>query len=100
MTNRPYTCDQLAVRWHCSAETVRQMIKRGELHAFKVGRMFRVPAVEVERHENCANTPSDGSMADLLSPGMKRTVEDDVIVLRHAPERKRKQKPAMSSFVN
>lgn len=28
----PYTPEKLAERWSCSAETVRAMIRRGELH--------------------------------------------------------------------
>ena len=33
---RPYTPDTLAARWECSAETIRQMVHRGELPAFQV----------------------------------------------------------------
>lgn len=35
---RPLTPDALAERWGCSAETIRQMVKRGEIEAFRVGR--------------------------------------------------------------
>lgn len=42
-TPPPFTPDMLAERWQCSAETVRQLIKRGELRGFRVGRMMRVP---------------------------------------------------------
>lgn len=78
---RPYTPDTLAERWHCSAETIRQMCLRGELRHFRVGRMLRIPADAVEEHE-CANIGSDGSRADSLSPGPVRTAGDGDTVLR------------------
>lgn len=49
---RVFTPDTLADRWGCSAETIRQMCKRGELPHFMVGRMFRIPASAVAAHEN------------------------------------------------
>ena len=61
---RPYTPDTLAARWECSAETIRQMVHRGELPAFRVGRMLRIPASAVEERETrglaptlCPDTP-------------------------------------------
>jgi len=39
---RPLTPDEIAHRWGCSGETVRSLIRKGELPAFRVGRMFRV----------------------------------------------------------
>ncbi|GAA4756794.1 hypothetical protein GCM10023264_25750 [Sphingomonas daechungensis] len=51
---RPYTPETLSERWSCSAEKVRQMIHRGELAAFPLGKLFRIPALEVERYE-CAH---------------------------------------------
>jgi excisionase family DNA binding protein len=53
---QPYTPETLAERWSCSAEKVRQMIHRGELAGFRLGKLFRIPAVEVERYE-CAFQP-------------------------------------------
>lgn len=52
-SDRPFTPETLAERWSCSAEKVRQMIHRGELAGFRLGKLFRIPAVEVERYE-CA----------------------------------------------
>lgn len=45
---RPLTPDEIAERWACSGETVRSLIRRGELPAFRVGRMFRVSAADLE----------------------------------------------------
>lgn len=70
MGARPYTPDTLAERWGCSANTVRNMIKRGELRAFRSGRrLIRIPADVVEEIERCQTTGSDGSMAGTSSPG-------------------------------
>src|SRR5438045_23353 len=55
-SDRPFTPETLADRWSCSAEKVRQMIHRGELAGFRLGKLFRIPAVEVERYE-CAFQP-------------------------------------------
>jgi excisionase family DNA binding protein len=55
-SRQPYTPETLAERWSCSAEKVRQMIHRGELAGFRLGKLFRIPAVEVERYE-CAFQP-------------------------------------------
>jgi len=48
---KAFTPDMLAERWQCSSETVRQMIKRGELQGFRVGRMFRITADSVDAFE-------------------------------------------------
>ncbi|MBF9050670.1 helix-turn-helix domain-containing protein [Roseobacter sp. HKCCD9010] len=86
---RPYSPDDLAARWDCSAETVRQMHHRGELHAFRVGRMLRIPAEEVERVEQCQKSPSDACEAGSASLGPTLApARDGAISLRHARERK------------
>ncbi|WP_119840305.1 helix-turn-helix domain-containing protein [Pseudooceanicola algae] len=89
---RPYTPDTLADRWQCSAETIRQMCHRGQLHHFRTGRMLRIPAQVVEEYE-CPTLASESSEAAFASTGPARTASECVVSLRHAPERKRKQKP-------
>ncbi|WP_425441851.1 helix-turn-helix domain-containing protein [Thioclava dalianensis] len=92
-----WTPDMLAERWHCSAETVRQMVKRGELHGFRTGRMIRIPWGAIEEHE-CQTSASADCAADTASIGMTRKRENEsVINLRHAPERKPKPKDATGS---
>jgi excisionase family DNA binding protein len=59
---KPYTPESLAERWSCSAEKVRQMINRGELIGFRLGKLIRIPAVEVERFE-CASLHPMPSMS-------------------------------------
>jgi excisionase family DNA binding protein len=50
---KPFTPESLAERWGCSAEKVRQMFHRDELAGFRLGKLIRIPAIEVERYE-CA----------------------------------------------
>lgn len=51
--DRPtFTLAELARRWHVSTDTVRRMIQRGELTAFRVGRSMRVPAEAVDAIES------------------------------------------------
>ncbi|TMV85536.1 helix-turn-helix domain-containing protein [Thioclava sp. BHET1] len=77
----PYTPDSLADRWGCSAETIRQMAKRGDLPFFKVGRMFRIPVGAVEKYE-CSNTRSEDSKGDLSSHGKMMPASATVSGLR------------------
>ncbi|NOX39749.1 MAG: excisionase family DNA-binding protein [Alphaproteobacteria bacterium] len=89
---RPFTPDSLADRWECSAETIRQMIKRGELQGFRVGRMIRIPYSAVEELE-CQTSASVDCAAVSASIG-RRMASESVINLRHAPERRQKLKGA------
>src|SRR5580765_289667 len=57
LTAVPYSPETLADRWGCSAEKVRLMYRNGELAGFRLGKLIRIPAAEVERVE-CLNTPS------------------------------------------
>jgi excisionase family DNA binding protein len=67
MAERPYSPETLADRWGCSAEKVRLMYRAGELAGFRLGKLIRIPAVEVERYE-CQNTPSPLTEEGLPSP--------------------------------
>ena len=90
---RPYTPDDLAERWLCSAETVRQLYKRGELRGFRVGRMIRIPIDAVEEYERCQTSASEGCGEASASTGASQMEAESVISLRHAPERKRSRRP-------
>ena len=57
MTAKPYSPETLAERWGCSAEKIRQMCRRGEIANFKLGKLIRIPAAEIERFE-CQTTHS------------------------------------------
>ena len=56
-----YRVPQLAERWGCSPGHIRNLIDRGDLRAFTIGRLVRIPAREVERIECSQGSPSSGS---------------------------------------
>ena len=63
-----YSPKTLGERWACSAETIRQMCKRGELTFIKPGpKLIRITAREVERFE-CQSTDSLSTEASIASP--------------------------------
>jgi excisionase family DNA binding protein len=65
--DRPYSPETLADRWSCSSETVRQMCRRGDLSYFRLGKLIRIPANEVERVE-CLNGGSSSTEDSGASP--------------------------------
>lgn len=64
---KPFSPETLADRWGCSAAKVRTMYRDGELTGFRLGKLIRIPAAEVERYE-CLNTPSPCTEENLPSP--------------------------------
>ena len=52
----PFTPESLGERWGCSGQKIRNMFHSGELAGFRLGKLIRIPAIEVERYE-CASTP-------------------------------------------
>jgi excisionase family DNA binding protein len=78
---KPFTPETLAKRWSCSAEKVRQMIHRGELAAFSLGKLFRIPVTEVERYE-CANLrPVQNTNSSVTVENMQsRSVSESSVV--------------------
>jgi excisionase family DNA binding protein len=93
-----FTPEQVAERWGCSANHVRNLIKRGELRAFRLGhRLIRVPLDAIEEYEQCQIIGSDGSKDDSSSPGGATTESGDVIVLTHSRERKPRPRPSTES---
>jgi excisionase family DNA binding protein len=61
--SKPFSPETLATRWSCSSETVRQMCRRGDLSFFRLGKLIRIPANEVDRVE-CQNTASSDTEAN------------------------------------
>lgn len=55
-----YTLQETAEKLKCSLGTVRNMVKRGELHVLKFGRTVRVTATELDRLLK-GNTQSDNN---------------------------------------
>lgn len=52
LNNETYTPDEIAKIFKISKHTVYELIKRGELQAFKVGNKMRIDKSEVERFKN------------------------------------------------
>lgn len=44
--DKPFSTETLAARWGCSPQHIRDMIERGELTAFRVGRLIRITAAK------------------------------------------------------
>lgn len=90
---RPYTPETLADRWGCSANHVRNLIRRGTLPAFRLGRLMRIPAAAVADYEagepTCETTNHDtGSYStEAVTPSSggssAPTSSDPVISLAH-----------------
>lgn len=51
MTPRPLTPEQVAEHFGCSANHIRNLIKNGELGAFQLGRLWRVPQAAIDEYQ-------------------------------------------------
>ena len=47
-----YTITQLAQRWQCSADAIYDMVRRGDIKSFRVGKAIRFTAEAVAEYEN------------------------------------------------
>jgi len=47
-----YSLPELARAWSVHVDTIRRMIRRGQLQAFKAGGVWRIKAEEKDKHEN------------------------------------------------
>src|SRR4051812_10613565 len=45
----------LAIRWGVSTGHLHNMIRKGELRAFRIGTLYRISADEVDRIEGCVS---------------------------------------------
>lgn len=63
-----YTPKTLAERWECSEHHVRNMIDRGELPAFCIGRLPRVRGEDVEAHERQSGDSPASQVNSAFSP--------------------------------
>ncbi|WP_082020476.1 helix-turn-helix domain-containing protein [Leisingera sp. ANG-M1] len=49
-----FTPEQLATRWQCSANTVRNLISIGKIDAYRVGKkLLRIPVSTIKEYEKC-----------------------------------------------
>lgn len=58
MDGRAYTPDEVAQLFQISKHTVYELIKRGELQAFKVGNKMRIEHEEIERYKESTKAPA------------------------------------------
>ncbi len=64
MNDQAYTPDEIAGMFKISKHTVYELIKRGELRAFKVGNKMRIEQSEVERYKETMKAPPKVSKID------------------------------------
>ena len=67
--SRPYSSAELAERWGVSDQHIRDLIAKGKLRHFRVGRLIRIPAVAVRDFEECQPTVSSSTEADTMPSG-------------------------------
>jgi putative molybdopterin biosynthesis protein len=58
MDGKAYTPDEVAQLFQISKHTVYELIKRGELQAFKVGNKMRIEHSEIERYKESTKAPA------------------------------------------
>lgn len=57
---KPFNPETLAARWECSPQHIRDLVAGGQLAAFRVGRLIRIPANVVKDFE-CPNSESNST---------------------------------------
>ena len=50
--NKAYTPETLAAHWEVSSATVRNLVNRGELRAFRIGRQIRIRPEAASEYED------------------------------------------------
>ena len=68
MDSRPFTVAALAERWQCLRQHVHDLINSGKIACFRLGRLIRIPADEVERIESVESVRHRGGDA-AVRPG-------------------------------
>ncbi|MEH7548742.1 helix-turn-helix domain-containing protein [Neobacillus vireti] len=61
MDERAYTPDEVAQIFQISKHTVYELIKRGELQAFKIGNKMRIEHIDLERYKESMKAPAKKS---------------------------------------
>lgn len=88
-TEKVYSPETLAQHWNCNPATVRKLCAEKKLEHFRLGKLYRIKASHVSKYE-CLMSQSVVSAEDSVSTGPDLTANESVMVLKHAPERKRK----------
>lgn len=56
---RPFTPETLAERWQCSTGVIYRMLSSGQLPGFKIGKLWRIRAEDVEEFESRVTMPNN-----------------------------------------
>jgi len=92
----PFSVRSLAEHWGCSEGAIRKRIAEGSLRTFRIGALIRIAANEVERVEQCQNTPSNDLGEDGQSYGTPQTTSATAVSLSRRTSRERKLRLASS----
>ncbi len=68
MDGKAYTPDEVAQLFQISKHTVYELIKRGELQAFKVGNKMRIEHAEIERFKESTKAPAKKIQVEQTDP--------------------------------
>ncbi len=74
MTDSTYTPDEIAKMFKISKHTVYELIKRGELQAFKIGNKMRINPEEVERFKNNSQANQISNTNVVAQPSLSTTI--------------------------
>jgi putative molybdopterin biosynthesis protein len=86
MEEKVYTPDEVAQIFQISKHTVYELIKRGELKAFKIGNKMRVEQSELDRYKTEQQAPaqrqhtSSASKENIYSNSLKMAGSHDILV--------------------
>ena len=94
MTDRPFSVATLAERWGCSKRHISNMVRRGELTAFRIGKQMRFKPEEVGRVECGTGSPSIAEGSSALS--ITKTVHAEELRLRRLTSSRPQRKPPVS----
>ncbi|WP_409271986.1 substrate-binding domain-containing protein [Neobacillus sp. SCS-31] len=75
MELKAYTPDEVARIFQISKHTVYEMIKRGELQAFKIGNKMRIEHDEIERYKESMKAPTRKAAPEQQQPAASRQIQ-------------------------
>jgi len=61
---RPFSVPQLADRWQCSEQHIRDLVSSGALQHFRLGRLIRIPDLAVRDYESCSPDTEASGLAE------------------------------------
>lgn len=81
MEEKAYTPDEVAQLFQISKHTVYELIKRGELQAFKIGNKMRIEHAELERFKNNTKAPAKKIQQNQLGHPVIRPHQSDYLAV-------------------